>query len=754
MTTAEAHFLAGLQEHKQGRSAAAESHYRAALAVDPDHFTALQHLGAILADRGEAAAAELFAHAARLKPSDPVIFYQLATALAGLERYDEALAAFDAAIALKNDIPRLHAGRGSVLHSLKRYDEAVAAYGAALQLRPNDALTHANQAAALQLAGRVDAALAAINRSLALKADDPKSLVIRALARIDLGDIAPGIADFEYALRLQPDNLELLQQFASALLKSGNPVRAIDVYSELLRRDPDNVDAYVGRAAVRYLVALHQDAVADCDAALARNPASAAALYNRANALAALKREDEALADIAATLALEPDLGQAYATRFSILAARCDFAERDQTAAELVRVAEAGQPIYPFVLLYTKDDPALHRAAASLAAGSATRPRPPLKAHARLRIGYMSADWRNHVVAHQMIEVLERHDRSQFEIVGISLSPGDGTPFRERVVKAFDRFVESGDCSDTDLAKRIAGLDLDIVVDCTGHTDRSRTRALKARPAPLAVGYLGYAGTLGADYIDYLIADGAVIGPDDDGFYAEKVVRLPFWFMPRDTTVRPAPAPSRAEAGLPDTGLVFASFSNAYKIDAGLFAVWMRLLTAVPDSVLWLGLADEIARANLRAEAVRRGVDPARLRFAPKVASREAHLGRLKLIDVALDTRGYGGHATASDLLWAGVPMVTLSGRSFPARVGGAMLRYAGLDDLVAGDLAAYEQVALALAADGERRAAIRTHIAAIHDRFFDMTRFARGLEAAYRTMIETLRQGRPPEAFAVADPS
>jgi protein O-GlcNAc transferase len=741
MTSADDHFLTGLSLHKAGRAAEAEAAYRTALAVNPDHFTALQHLGALLSDRGALAeAAELFGKASRLRSNDPVIFYQFATALAELDRYDEALAAFDAALAIKSDIPLLYAGRGSALHALKRYDEAVAAYAGALKLRPDDALTLANQASALQLTGRTAEALVAIDRSLALRPDDPKALVVRALVRTGMGEVEKALADFEAAIRLQPDNIETLLQFASILLTYGGSVRAIEVFSEILRRDPGNLDAYIGRGGSRFLLGLHKEAIADYSEALARDSKSAAAFYNRSNALAALNRHDEALADIDQALALEPTLSEALATRFAIVAACCDFTRRDAAAADLTACCRDGKLTYPFALLYAVDDPALHRKAAQRAAGSSSCLRPRVAPHRRLRIGYMSADLRNHVVAHQIIEVLERHDRDGFETIGISLSPTDGTPFSGRVIKAFDRFVESGDCNDAELSRLIAGLDLDVVIDLTGHTTRGRTKALARRPASLAVNFLGYPGTLGADYIDYIIADTEVIPPEAEPFYTEKIVRLPCSFLPRDTTVAPASPPSRAEAGLPERGLVFGAFANSYKIESTLFDVWMRLLNAVPDSVLWLNQKDETARANLRREAAARAVAPERLIFAPRIADQATHLGRLALTDIFLDTRCYGAHATASDVLYAGVPMVTVTGQSFATRVGSGMLKFAGLNELIASDLAHYESIALALAQNQECRAVLRAKLTAMRGELFDMNAYTRALESAYRTMVDQVR--------------
>jgi len=752
MNAAEESFLNGLSLHKGGHSTEAEACYARALQIDPNHFKALQHLAALRADRGALTeAAELFAKAAGCNPSDPVIHYQLASTLAELERFADSLAAYDAAIALKADIPLLHAGRGSVLHALKRSDEAIAAYDRALALKPGDALTHANRASALQMVGRRDEALVAIDRALALVPDDAKSHVIRGFILLDLGDEDKALAAFDCATRLGPENVDVYLRFSAILSARGELAAAAAALSEALRRYPNCVEAYVGRGGVRYLLHDYANAIADCSQAIALDPHYDAAYHNRANALLELKRLDEALADIDKALALARDNTAVLVPRFTITANRCDWSGWDQAVADLKRYYAAGTKAFPFPLLYAADDPELHLTAAKNAAGPARRPRPQGIVRERLRIGYMSPDFFDHVVAHQVVETLEHHDHQGFETIGISLS-AENTPMRQRLVKTFDRFVMATDRSDPDLATLIAGLNLDIVVDLAGYTSNGRSKALAWRPAPLAVNWLGYPGTFGADYVDYIIADATVIPPEDERWYSEKIVRLPGSFMPRDTTVEPADPPSRAAAGLPEQGLVFGAFANGYKIEPGLFDVWMHLLAAVPGSVLWLNLIDEVARANLRREAAARGVDPDRLIFAARVLDRAGYLGRLALIDLYLDTAIYGAHATTSDMLWAGVPVLTVTGKSFATRVAASMLKSFGLDELITTDFGSYERTALALANDPTRLAALHTQLTAgRHDNsLFDMAAHCRHLEAAYRTMVTLLRQGRPPESFTV----
>lgn len=372
--------------------------------------------------------------------------------------------------------------------------------------------------------------------------------------------------------------------------------------------------------------------------------------------------------------------------------------------------------------------------------------------HQRLRIAYLSSDFHNHPTGYQTIELFERHDRTRFETFGVCLRPGPDSPIRQRLKRAFEHFVDAGARSDEEIAELLATLQIDIAVDIAGYVERGRTTALSFRTVPVTVNYFGYPGTLGADYIDYIVADPRLITPETERFFSEKVVRLPDCYFPADTTGRDAvPTPSRAEAGLPEKGFVFCTFSNSYKLTPEMFDIWMRLLRDADGSVLWLIANNPAARKNLRAEAETRGIASARLIFAEWM-EHAPHRARIALADLFLDSLPCNAHTTASDALWAGVPLVTCMGESFAARVVGSMLTAIGAEELIARDLAAYEAVARDLARSPERLAAVRGKI--VRDRascpLFDMTRLCRHLEAAYETMWELHRSGRKAESFSV----
>jgi predicted O-linked N-acetylglucosamine transferase (SPINDLY family) len=435
----------------------------------------------------------------------------------------------------------------------------------------------------------------------------------------------------------------------------------------------------------------------------------------------------------------------------------CDWRDFDAEVAGLTAALARGVPASPpFPLLATPASPAIQRKAAELYTIGRHPPaavplwRGERYARDRIRVGYLSADLHEHATAHLMVGVFERHDRSRFETFAFSFGRDDNSAMRTRLERAFDRFIDVRAMSDQAVAELVRSLEIDIAVDLKGITLGARTGIFARRPAPVAVSYLGYPGTMGAPYIDYVIADRFVIPEDQQGAFSEQVVTLPDSYQPNDTARSvPERTPTRVEAGLPENGFVFCCFNNSYKITPDVFGVWMRLLHAVEGAVLWL--LNGPAVANLRREAAERGIAPERLVFAPRASPGE-HLARHRLADLFLDTPYCNAHTTASDALWAELPLVTCAGATFASRVAGSLLRAAGLPELVTHSLADYEALALTLARDPVRLAGLRTQLAEGRVRcpLFDTQRITRHIEAAYLTMWERQQRGQPPRGFAV----
>jgi protein O-GlcNAc transferase len=370
----------------------------------------------------------------------------------------------------------------------------------------------------------------------------------------------------------------------------------------------------------------------------------------------------------------------------------------------------------------------------------------------KIKVAYLSCDFRRHPVGYGIAGVLEEHDRSRFEVHGVSYGADDGSETRTRIATAVDHFHDVRERSDREAAALLSELAADIVVDLAGHTENSRMAILAHRPAPIQVSYFGYPGTSGAEFIDYVMADRVVLPFDQQPFFSEKIVHLPDSYQANDSKRQAAPiAPTRADLGLPDDAFVFTCFNNAYKLSRPMVGTWIRLLKACPNSLLWLYYINDSAQANLQQELISNGIDPSRVVLAPFVEQPD-HLARLRLADLFLDTLPYNAHTTASDALWAGVPVLTCLGSTFAGRVAGSLLQAVGLPELITNSLEEYETLAQKLASDPALLGPLRERLSQnrLSHPLFDTARLTRHIEAAYATMTEMRERGEPPKSFSV----
>lgn len=559
----------------------------------------------------------------------------------------------------------------------------------------------------------------------------------QALTLHRAGRLAEADALYARALAARPDLVEAHNNRGAIRQMAGDWAGALACYDAALKHRPDYAEALANRGNVLIQLRRWPQALASFDQCLALSPGRVSALNGRAGTLGKLKRFPEALAAYGALRAAEPQ--NPYALGGMLVAAMqmCDWAmvEKLRPAVE-AGVARGTAIVPPFLFLGFSGDPALQLQCARNAIAELALPQvPPLwrgerYGHQRLRVGYLSSDYCQHPVSLLLAGLVESHDRARFEVLGFSTGADDGSAIRARIAKAFDAFHDLRGLSAAQAAARIRAAEVDVLVDLTGHTEGDHFAILSHRPAPVQVNWLGYPGTSGAPWLDFILADGVVAPPEHDAFFSEKVGRLPHCYFP--TAYDPVPpAPSRRDAGLPETGFVFASFNNAWKITAPVFECWMRLLAAVPASMLWLLDANDAAKDNLRRAASHAGLDPARLIFAPRTDP-AGHLARQQLADLMLDTSPYNGHMTSSDALWAGVPLVTMLGTAFAGRVAASQLGALGLAQLVTPSLPAYETLALALATDPARLTDLRARLAAARTMpLFDGVLMRQGVEQA-----------------------
>ena len=626
------------------------------------------------------------------------------------------------------------------------HEKALAGFDAALALTPDDAEIQASRANTLAILGRHDDALAGYARVLALRPDAAAAYFYRGHTLAAMGRTAAALNDYQRACMLAPAFLPAFIAAGKMLEALNQPGAALGAYQRALELQPGSAEALFHRGNALAALEHFAGAVESYDFALTRTAEQANIRNNRAMALQRLSRFGEAMADYRLVMADAPDHRQALGGLANAALHACDWRGRDEMLAQMrARIADSSADIAMGTLQgYTGDPALLLENARGIQARRLLKLPPPLWrgkpfSGPKIKLAYCSADFNRHATAHLMAEVFERHDRNSFEVIAIDFSRDDASPERARLVKAFDQFHVVRADSDAAIAARMADMGVDIAVDLKGFTSEARLGIFSARPAPVQVNYLGYPGTMGAEYMDYILGDPIVTPPEHNPFYSEAIMALPDCYQPNVSARDEDAVPSRGQAGLPETGLVFCCFNNNWKIGPQMFAAWMRLLAAVPGSVLWLLEDNAEAAANLRREAAAQGIGAERLVFAPRVTAR-AHMARHGHADLFLDTLPYNAHTTASDSMWAGVPLVTCLGESFAGRVGASIVTAMGVPELVTKSLADYEALALALALDPARLAALKQKMrdARASQPLFDTVRFTRNLEAAYRTMRDT----------------
>jgi predicted O-linked N-acetylglucosamine transferase (SPINDLY family) len=585
--------------------------------------------------------------------------------------------------------------------------------------------------------GRVAEALAQYDRALALAPSLLPALFNRGNALLELGRPDEAVASYDKAVALNPALAGLWNNRGTALRNARRIGEALVSFERAIALDGRHTNALTNRAIALYDLKRFDAALAAADAALAVTPGFAEALYLKANVLNELGQLEDALAFYEQALAARPDHPHALNGMARMALTLCDWDRMAKLLPQLERAVRDGRVIVqPFTLLGYSDDAALQLRAAQNAIHRLAPARAPLATaryrHDKIRLAYLSADFHGHATAILMAELFERHDRSRFEISAIAFGPDDGSPMRARLRAAFDHFDDVRGLSDFEVAKLLREREIDIAVDLNGHTMDARPGIFAHRPAPVQVNYLVYPGTTGASYMDVILADRIVLPLDRQPYYSEKVVHLPDCYQANDATRIVGAAPSRADAGLPESGFVFCCFNSNWKITAPVFDIWARLLKQVDGSVLWL--LDGPGAPNLRKEAQKRGIDPARLVFAPK-AKPDVHLARHQLADLFLDTLPYNAHTTASDALWTGLPLVTCIGEVFQSRVAASLLKAIDLPELVTTTPAAYAALALELAQNPALLAATRDN--RLTTPLYDSDRFCKNMEAAYETMLK-----------------
>lgn len=746
---------------QRGRFAEAEDSLQSALRINSNVDATLSNYGFVLrALKRLAEAVEQFGKALAINPKNPLTWNNRGTALNDLRRHAEAIADFDSAIALQPDFVDAICNKGNSLAQLDRHEEALAAYEQALALRPDFADAWFGRGNACRMLRRYDEAFSSFDKARAINPGLADAWLGRGDVLRDLDRNEEALAAYERALAINANLAEAWLGRGNVFVEFKHYDDALAAYDRALAIKPDLAAAWLGRGNVAFECKRYDDARAAYDKALEIKDNLSEAWAGRGKLALEYKRYDEAFAAFDRAFVLKPE--QLYAEGFRLFAKMhlCDWRDFDADFRHLVSSLDrdiVATPPFPFLAMPSTAQEQLRCATlfCKKTAPAADAPvwRGERYDHDRIRIAYLSADFHQHATAYLMAGLFEAHDRSRFDITALSFGPQTGDDMQRRLKAAFDRFIDVCDRSDRGVAELMRELEIDIALDLKGFTQDARTGIFANRAAPLQVSYLGYPGTMGAGYIDYLITDPVLVPASARVHYSEKIVSLPDSYQINDRKrTQGGATPDRAAAGLPATGFVFCCFNSNYKITPDAFESWMRILGQVDGSVLWLLEFNSSAASNLRKAARARGVDPARLIFA-KPAPLPDHLARHRLADLFLDTRPYNAHTTASDALWAGLPVLTMFGETFAGRVAASLLSAIGLPELIAVTPQAYEQMAIDLATDPDKLARIRSKLAGnrLTAPLFDTGRFARNIEAAYTAMYERHRAGLPPDHIDVA---
>ena len=789
-------FNRAVMAHSAGNLENAKILYMRVLALDPDHAAALGWLGTIEGQfRNFSAAEELLERAINKEHKNKDFIVNYANILYETKRFQDALSCYlkvgkfcqsdtvyhsnlsacynetdkpllallsaEKSIFLNSTNAKAWINKGNALMSLSRHEEALTSYDHATKLDPKCAEGWNNLGKSLHTVKRYEEALVCYSQALELKVDYVEALV-------NFGNSLRGVRRFEEALQYYSGAINVKHDYADAwtnqaiaLCELRRLVESLTCYRQAIVIAPDNADTWCNQANVLTDLGQYEEALKCYDHAIRLKPDSAVNFYNRGVLLGEMGFNPAALESFRRAWGLDPDydflLGLYIMKRMSL----CDWqglASELQTLSN--RIERKERASFPFATLICFDKPELHYLSAKIYS-DARHPKlmdlgeiktRPSNTKSRIKIGYFSADFREHPIAYLTANLFELHDSERFELFGFSLGPNANSPTRDRIRKCFNHFIDCRETPDVEIARICRQFEIDIAVDLGGHTQFARTGIFSHRAAPIQVSYLGYPGTMGAEYFDYVIVDRVLASMEDSKTYTEKLVFLPYTYQANDSSCEISPRVfTKHELSLPEVGVVFCCFNNMFKITPEVFDRWMRILRAVDGSVIWLLEGDSVAKVNLVRRAESCGVEGNRLIFAPFM-NRSEHLARLRFADLFLDTFPYNAHTTASDALRMGLPVLTICGRSFAARVAASLLTTVGLTELITYSLGEYEENAIRLALERDKLSYIKYQLKGNlgSSPLFDCKGFTKGIEAAFERMLMLYLSGRDPEHFYV----
>lgn len=743
--------ILGLIKASQAQYNAAAKYLSKAAQLNPNDASIQYNLAKALLDDGSIE--ESIPHhkkAVDLAPNNPEAWLNFGKANLSLLDYKIAMDCFERALAINPSYAEALLNKGTALKELHHLDEALYYFERALGINSNLAEAWSNKALILQKLMRYEEALQAYDKALFIS---PKMLGAwgnRGVILHEMKCYEEAIASYEKVLDLNPDDFEVWSNMGTTLIAIGNYVGAIALFDRAIASNPNHYRAWSNRAVALKELKRYGEAIDNCDKTLSLKPDHAEAWVNKAATLNELERYEESYKCYEKALILNPDIAWICGEFFHLRMKMCYWNGMKISLEQINNGVQSSKKIIrPFSALAAVDNPVLHKKCAQIYANDKfpfnpeLGPIPKRLSKTRLRIGYFSADLRNHPVSILTAELFELHDRAQFETYAFSYGADDRSPIRSRIANAFTHFIDVTVRSDKEIAQLARELEIDIAIDLGGYTNDSRVGIFAYRAAPIQLSYVGYLGTMGAYYYDYLLADKTIIPEALKEYYSEKIAYLPSYQVNDRKRIISEKQFTKEELGLPETSFVFCCFNNNYKISPSTFDVWMRIIKAVEGSVLFLYADNEWSKANLIKEAKMRGVDSARLIFGGRIPADE-YLARYQTCDLFLDTAPYNAGTTASDALWSGLPVLTMIGESFPSRVAASLLNAIGMPELITNNSEEYEALAIELARDPEKLVLIKQKLEQnrLITPLFDTPKFTKSLEAAYMKMFERYQMG------------
>jgi len=735
-----------LQLHKEGKIQDAIRFYSKAVENKKNDHQLLCLLGTAYIQIGNTdQGIEWLKKSISLKYENAIAHSNLGNALKDLKRYDEALASYDKALQINPNYSDIYNNRGVALKNLKRYDEALASYDKAIQIKSDNVDAYNNRGNALKNLKRYDEALASYDKALQINSNYADAYNNKGNTLKDLKLYDEALTSYDKAIQIKSDHFDAYNNRGIVLNEIKYYEEALVSYDKAIQINPNYTYAYNNKGNTLKDLKRYEEALVSYDKAIKINPNFVDAYNNKGNALKDLQRYDEALASYEKVAKLKLDfdyiLGKVLHTKMTL----CNWNDFETLSKKISKALKKNSKVIePFFLLGLIDNPAFSRLTSEIyvkdkiSKPSETQKLVKYYNHKKPRIGYFSADFCDHAVLHLMMDVFRNHNKSYFDFYGFSFGPDKNDKWRNEVKNYFIKFEDVSKISDREVADLSQKLEIDIAIDLTAFTSNSRSGIFSYRAAPIQVNYLGYPGTMGTEYMDYIIADEVIIPKENFDYYSEKVLYLPNCYQAnicqKDISKKEL---KRSDFGLPDNAFVYCSFNNNYKITPHIFDIWMNILKKVPNSVLWIFKSNETASKNIKKETELRGVDPNRIIFASYLPNEE-HLKRISLADLFLDTFPYNAHVTASDAIRMGIPIITLTGNSFASRVGASILSCIGIKELITSNKKEYQELGIELAIKPDKLAKLKNRIrdSVSKSPLFDSHSFTKNLENIYLNLL------------------